>query len=309
MPRERGFSVRGPSRAEQTASVCPLARTPSARARTGATRRPSPRSREARAFSGAYRGGMSRHDDDLRAAFDGQAAAFERSPVQGDPAALARLVEFASLPPRARIVDAGCGPGLVSEAFLSQGHHVHGVDLSGEMIARAVARCARFGERARFDQGSLFEIASGSPCDAAVSRYVVHHTEDPRAFARRQAELLRPGGILLVCDQTSDPDPLRLRWHQEIERARDRTHTRHLTVGALADVVAAAGLEAVRVEEEPFDLDFDEWFDRGTPAAPKDEVRRMVLGGTARGFAPQPLPGGAIRIRAWRALVRGVRPV
>jgi len=33
----------------------------------------------------------------------------------------------------------------------------------------------------------------------------------------------------------------------------------------------------------------------------------MLLTGTARGFAPEPLPGGAVRIRTWRALVRGVR--
>jgi SAM-dependent methyltransferase len=251
---------------------------------------------------------MTRHDDDLRAAFDGQAASFERSPVQADPAALARLVAFASLSPSARILDAGCGPGLVSEAFLAQGHSVDGVDLSGEMVARARARCARFGERARFAQGSLLELGLDPPYDAAVSRYVVHHVEDPRAFVLRQAELLRRGAILVVCDQTSDPDPSRFRWHQEIERARDRTHTRHLTVGALVDLVAAAGLESIRLEEEPFELDFDEWYDRGTPAAPKTDVRRMVLAGTARGFAPEPLPDGAVRIRASRSLIRGVRP-
>ena len=255
-----------------------------------------------------YPGVVDRHDQELRAAFDGQAERFERSPVQTDPAALTRLVAFASLPPGARVLDAGCGPGLVSEAFLAAGHRVHGVDLSGEMIGRARSRCARFGERARFEQGSLFDLAPGPPYDAAVSRYVVHHVEDPLAFARRQADLLQPGGVLLLCDQTGDPDLVHFRWHQEIERARDRTHTRHLTLGALIDLLAACGFEAIRVDEEPFELDFDEWFDRGTPAVPKADVRGMLLTGTARGFAPEPLPGGAVRIRTWRALVRGVRP-
>ena len=251
---------------------------------------------------------MDRHDEDLREAFDGQAARFERSPVAADPAALRRWVEFASLPPRARVLDAGCGPGLVSEAFLADGHRVHGVDLSDEMIARARARCAPFGDRASFERGSLFELVPAEPFDAAVSRYVIHHVEDPLAFVRRQAELLRPGGVLVACDQTSDPDPSRLRWHQEIERARDRTHTRHLTLGGLVDLLVAAGLDDVAVREEPLDLDFDEWFDRVTPAVPKARVRTDVLGGSARGFAPEPLPDGRVRIRSWRALVRGVRP-
>lgn len=254
---------------------------------------------------------MDPHGEALREAFDGQAARFERSPVLADPAALARLVEFASLPPEARLVDAGCGPGLLSEAFLAAGHRVHGVDLSQEMIARARSRCARFADRALFEQRSVFDLVPGQPgqiYDAAVSRYVVHHVEDPGAFVQRKAELLRPGGVLVVCDQTTDPDPARFRWHQEIERARDRSHTRHLTLGALVDLLVGAGIREICAREEPFELDFDEWFERGTPAGSKSEVRRALLAGSARGFAPEPLPDGAVRIRSIRALVRGVRP-
>lgn len=33
--------------------------------------------------------------------------------------------------------DAGCGPGLVAEAFLRDGHRIVGVDLSAKMTARA----------------------------------------------------------------------------------------------------------------------------------------------------------------------------
>ncbi len=75
-------------------------------------------------------------------AFDGQAAKFERAPLQSNAAALGRLVEFARLPPATDVLDAGCGPGLVAEAFLEAGHEVVGVDLSAEMVRRARGRCA-----------------------------------------------------------------------------------------------------------------------------------------------------------------------
>jgi predicted TPR repeat methyltransferase len=88
------------------------------------------------------------HDRNLASAFDGQAALFEKAPVQTDPAALARLVEAAAFPPDSLVLDAGCGPGLVSQALLEAGHRVFGVDLSTEMIDRAEARCGRFGDRA-----------------------------------------------------------------------------------------------------------------------------------------------------------------
>jgi SAM-dependent methyltransferase len=250
---------------------------------------------------------MDPHDEALSKAFDAQAPRFERSPVTTDAAALARLVAFAALPPGAHVLDAGCGPGLVAEAFLAAGCRVTGVDLSAEMIARARARCARFGDRATFTQGRLEDLPAAPAFDAAVSRLVLHHVTDPHAFLAAQAARLRPGGVVVASDHVADPEPARARWHAEIELARDVTHVRNLTSGELADAFARAGLAHVTLAEEDLDLDFDEWFDRGTPRVAKEEVRRMLLAGRARGFDPAPAAGGRITVHAIRALVRGQR--
>ena len=249
------------------------------------------------------------HDRALSAAFDGQAALFEKAPVQTDPEAIARLVRASDLAEGSSVLDAGCGPGLVSLAFLSAGQRVFGVDLSAEMIARARVRCSASGDRARFERQSLFDPIAGAPFDAAVSRYVLHHVADPSAFVRRQAELIRPGGILVLSDHTTDPDPALAARHNAIERLRDRTHASNLSAGAIVDLFASAGIESIRSIEEPFTLDFDEWFDRGTPLAPKDEVRARVLAGPhARGFRGVEGDGGRVTIHCWRAIVRGVVP-
>jgi 2-polyprenyl-3-methyl-5-hydroxy-6-metoxy-1,4-benzoquinol methylase len=251
---------------------------------------------------------MDPHDEALSKAFDRQAANFERSAAVSDAAALARLVEFAALPPGASVLDAGCGPGVVAEAFLAAGHRVTGVDLSAEMIGRARARCARFGERARFEHLRLDALPASSAFDAAVSRLVLHHVEDPLAFLRAQVLRVRPGGALVANDMVADPDPAAARWHQDIERGRDLTHTRNLTAGEIVDLFARAGLSSVTLAEQPFELDFDEWFDRGSPRRPKDDVRAQLLAGRARSFDPAPRADGRIAIRAIRALVRGVKP-
>ncbi len=251
---------------------------------------------------------MQDHDRALATAFDGQAAKFERAPVQSDPATLDRLVRAADLAPDSLVLDAGCGPGLVSEALLKAGHRVVGVDLSTEMIARARRRCAEYGERARFTQTSVFERALTGPFDATISRHVLHHMTDPLAFVRRQVDLLGPGGVLVLCDHTTDPDPTAARHHNDVEYGRDRTHTSCLTPGSLVDLLLRAGLSGVRHVEEAFVLDFDEWFDRGTPADTKENVRAWILAGPqGRGFLPSLLPDGAVRIDAWRSIVRGVK--
>jgi SAM-dependent methyltransferase len=251
---------------------------------------------------------MDPHDEALSNAFDRQAPMFERSALVTDQVALARLVAFAALPAGASVLDAGCGPGLVAEAFLEAGCRVTGIDLSAEMIARAGARCARFGERARFQHGPLEALPAAALHDAAVSRLVVHHVPDPLAFLRGQIARVRPGGVVVASDHVADPDPARARWMQEIEVGRDTTHTRNVSAGELVDLFARAGLAGVSLVEETAQLDFDEWFDRGTPRLPKAEVRRMLLSGTARGFEPVLRPDGGVTIRIVRALVRGVKP-
>ncbi len=253
---------------------------------------------------------MTDHDQDLARAFDSQAPLFERAPVQSDPIALERLVREADLPAGGLILDAGCGPGLVSVVLLNAGFRVVGADLSREMIERARNRCASHGGRARFVQVSVFDrqLEAMGPFDGALSRFVLHHVVDPSAFVQRQVELLRPGGVLVVSDHLTDPDPARAEHHRMIEWSRDHTHTRSLTGGAIVNLFAAAGLTAIRFLEESYPRDFDEWFDRGTPVESKENVRQALLTGPrVRGFAPETRPDGSIRIEGIRATVRGVK--
>lgn len=249
------------------------------------------------------------HDRDLSAAFDAQAAQFEVAPVQSNPHDLARLVQFADLPADSLVLDAGCGPGLVARAFLEAGHRVIGVDLSAEMIGRARKRCAEFGERVTFIQGSVFDaLPHGPTFDAAVSRYVLHHIAQPYAFIAQQVKLLRRSGTLILCDHTTDPDPERAAWHRQIEIARDRTHQTNLTPGQIVDLLIRAGLGDIRAQEQAFTLDFDEWFDRGSPCEPKEQVRHRILAGPgARGFEAIEQSNGSITISCWRSMIRGIK--
>jgi 2-polyprenyl-3-methyl-5-hydroxy-6-metoxy-1,4-benzoquinol methylase len=259
--------------------------------------------------------GMSRvtdHDQQLAKGFDAQAPKFERAPAQSDPAAIERLVHEADFPPGARVLDAGCGPGLVSSGLLDAGLSVLGVDLSTEMVERARKRCAAHGERARFVQGSVYDpvLDQFAPFDGALSRFVLHHVVDPGAFLARQVALVRSGGVIVACDHTTDPNPEIAAHHNALEIARDRTHTRNLTGGELVDLFARAGLQNLTLVEEPFILDFDEWFDRGTPGDTKESVRGKLLSGAIiRTFRHSPpASGGSVRIDCIRAIVRGVKP-
>ena len=145
------------------------------------------------------------------------------------------------------------------------------------------------------------DLWTKSPHSTRPSRATFSITSNRRLRSLRQVELLRPRGVLVVSDHVADPDRAIAEHHAAIEVARDRTHTRNLTGGELVDLLASAGLTQVRYIEESFTLDFDEWFDRGTPADSKANVRARLLEGPAiRSFAAHELPDGSVRIDGLR---------
>ncbi|MGF1702453.1 class I SAM-dependent methyltransferase [Photobacterium makurazakiensis] len=66
-----------------------------------------------------------------------------------------------SLPAGATILDAGCGSGRDTKAFLDMGFKVDAIDASSEMVERATAHTGIDVQRARFDEVEVVEKYDG----------------------------------------------------------------------------------------------------------------------------------------------------
>ena len=106
------------------------------------------------------------------------------------------------LPPRpSRVADLACGTGSMSVLAAELGHQVNGVDLSGEMVARARAKTAPFGGAVDIVRGD----AGAPPLDAGafdvvLARHILWTLPDPVAALGSWVELLRPGGRLVLVE-------------------------------------------------------------------------------------------------------------
>jgi SAM-dependent methyltransferase len=137
------------------------------------------------------------------------------------------------LPPRARVLDAGCGSGRNMIEFADLGT-VTGIELSETSVALARQRDA--GE---IVSGSVLEMPfADDSFDLAVSLDVIEHLDDDLTALRELRRTVAPGGALLVTVPA-------YQWlwsgHDEINH-----HHRRYTRRSLQRVASQAGWTQVR---------------------------------------------------------------
>jgi len=127
----------------------------------------------------------------------------DRLEAQGAAIAPATRMIFAEagIRPGMRVLDIGCGAGdvaFVAADLVGPGGFVVGVDNSPDALARARLRAGQRGlAQVEFIEGDINDPAPGGPFDAIVERLVLWTVPDPAALLRRQATVLRPGGLVV----------------------------------------------------------------------------------------------------------------
>jgi 2-polyprenyl-6-hydroxyphenyl methylase/3-demethylubiquinone-9 3-methyltransferase len=151
--------------------------------------------------------------------------------------------------PGARIVDVGCGGGLLTEALARKGARMTGIDLGRTAVAVASGHAARGGLSIRYRRCSAEALASEAPgaFDGVVCMELLEHVPDPAALVGACTGLARPGGHLFFATLNRTPAArfLAIFMAETVLRIVERgTHRydRFIRPGELASWAGAAGL-------------------------------------------------------------------
>jgi 2-polyprenyl-3-methyl-5-hydroxy-6-metoxy-1,4-benzoquinol methylase len=154
----------------------------------------------------------------------------------GRRATAARLLDLIGRHvPGGRLLDVGCGPGLLLDEARRRGYAPVGLELS-RTAARHAATVLGLDVREvpleAFDELGSFDVV--------VLADVVEHLDDPVAGLDRAARLLRPGGVL--CTVTPDPSSLTARVAGARWWGYLPAHTCLLPRRTVRELLAATGL-------------------------------------------------------------------
>ena len=123
-----------------------------------------------------------------------------------NPLRLDFIDRIAALPGK-RVVDIGCGGGILSEAMAARGAEVTGIDLNEKALK--VARLHKLESGVRVDYqliaAEAFAEAHPAEYDAVTCLEMLEHVPDPASVVRACGKLVKPGGHVFFSTLNRNP--------------------------------------------------------------------------------------------------------
>jgi 2-polyprenyl-6-hydroxyphenyl methylase/3-demethylubiquinone-9 3-methyltransferase len=167
------------------------------------------------------------------------AAEFDRDLTQARP--------FAGL----RLLDIGCGGGLLSEPMARLGADVVGADAAARNIPVARLHAEQAGLAIDYRHTTAEDLAAaGERFDVVLNMEVVEHVADPLAYLTACQQLLKPGGLMICSTLNRNPKSylMAIIGAEHVMRWLPKgTHDwkKFITPDELYDLIRRAGLDPV----------------------------------------------------------------
>jgi len=132
--------------------------------------------------------------------WDKQAKKFDDSEKQFEPASrelIARIKEYLSA--NDNVLDFGCATGTKTLELADAIKHIHGLDISVEMISEATKKKNKVNvKNVSFSQGTIFnDDLEKASFEKIIAYAIIHLLGDSEEVIQRIHELLKPGGLFI----------------------------------------------------------------------------------------------------------------
>jgi 2-polyprenyl-6-hydroxyphenyl methylase/3-demethylubiquinone-9 3-methyltransferase len=124
-----------------------------------------------------------------------------------NPLRLAHLERLAGGLAGKRVLDVGCGGGILAEAMAARGAEVTGIDLADKPLKVAMLHGLESGSAVQYRLVSAEAMAAEAPqsFDVVTCMEMLEHVPDPASTVRACASLVKPGGWVFFSTLNRNP--------------------------------------------------------------------------------------------------------
>lgn len=150
-----------------------------------------------------------------------------------------------------RLLDIGCGGGLLSEPMARLGATVVGADAAARNIPVAQLHAEQSGLTIDYRNVAAEDLAAaGEQFDVVLNMEVIEHVSDPLAYLTACQHLLKPGGLMICSTLNRNPKSFMMaivgaEWVMRWLPKGTHDWAKFITPEELYDLITRAGLDPV----------------------------------------------------------------
>ena len=192
--------------------------------------------------------------------------------------AVRRLLAATHVTENDTVLDVACGTGQLALAFTEVANRVTGTDVTPAMIERAQKLQVEAGvENVHWVVGDAYHLpfAEGE-FSIVTGRYALHHMLDPAAAVAEMTRVCAPDGRVALVDVVTTDEKTAA--FNSMERLRDPSHVRALTLEELVNLARSNGLKDPKCDFYQYEIELETLL-KGSSPAPGDEekVRQLIV--------------------------------
>ena len=154
--------------------------------------------------------------------------------------------------------------------------HVTGIDLTPAMTEQA--KQAQQEKELKNITWKIGDVSKRLPFDDSsfsmlVTRYTLHHLLEPRKVLQEMERVYTGKGKVLVIDVT--PGPGKADAYNSVEKLRDPSHARTLTLTELKDIMRETGLINLKVAHQDLEVELESILQTDSNHKDADKIRAL----------------------------------
>ncbi|MEF3304374.1 class I SAM-dependent methyltransferase [Paenibacillus sp. GYB003] len=214
--------------------------------------------------------------EQVRRQFSRQAQHYVTSPLHAKGDDLALLVSASEAGGDMEVLDVATGGGHVANALAPLVRRVVAFDLTGEILEAAAGFIRGNGHsNVEFVQGDAERLPfADGVFDRVACRIAAHHFPDVGAFVSESFRVVKPGGQLLLIDNTAPERDDFDSFYNEVEKQRDPSHVRAWKKSEWVRMLESAGFRVESMVRFPKTFRFRDWCTRA--GLPEAEAARLA---------------------------------